>query len=279
MISYTLKISALLSWWIRSKSMKEQIWDAKEYAKHSKGQEKWAKELITKLGLKGDEDILDLGCGDGKITALLAMLTSGEVIGVDKSETMINLAKKKYPNITFRVMDVRSLLFHKRFDVIFSNAVLHWVFEHKLVLDGLYKALKPNGKILLQFGGKGNAKTILKVMDDFIVQSAYKDYFTEFKFPYNFPHPKEYEVLLKKAGFSQFNTQLIVKDMVHESIESFKGWIRTTWFPYTQKLPMEMREQFIDEFSKLYLLAVPLDAKGKIHVDMVRLEVEVRKTT
>ncbi len=81
-------------------------------------------------------------------------------------------------------MDAKILTFQKRFDVVFSNAVLHWVFEHKLILDGLYHALKANGKILLQFGGHGNAKTILKVMDDFIVQSAYKHYFAEYNAPF-----------------------------------------------------------------------------------------------
>ncbi len=258
--------------------MKEQNWDAKEYAKYSRGQEKWAKGLIAKLAIKGNENILDLGCGDGKITALLATLTSGDVVGVDKSEAMVDLAKKQYPNIIFEVMDARALTLHERFDVVFSNAVLHWVFEHNLVLDGLYQALKPNGKILLQFGGHGNAKIILAVMHKFITKSAYKHYFTDFQFSYYFPNPKAYKVLLKESGFCQFSAKLIDKDMVHDSMDSFKGWIRTTWFPYTQTLPMEMREQFIDEFSKQYILAVPLDEKGKIHVDMVRLEVEAKKS-
>jgi len=130
----------------KEQSMKQQTWNAKEYAKHSKGQEKWAKELIEKLNIKGDEDILDLGCGDGKVTALLASLTRGKVVGVDKSEVMVTLAKERYSNIVFREMDATALTFDKEFDIIFSNAVLHWVFEHKLVLEGLYRALKPNGK-------------------------------------------------------------------------------------------------------------------------------------
>ena len=255
--------------------MKQQTWNAKEYAKHSKGQEKWAKELIEKLNIKGDENILDLGCGDGKVTALLASLTRGKVVGVDKSEVMVTLAQEHYSNIEFKEMDATALTFDKEFDIIFSNAVLHWVFEHKLVLEGLYRALKANGKILLQFGGYGNAKTILEVMNRFVEEGRYKRYFTEFKLPYNFPHPREYEELLKEVGFSRFSARLIAKDMVHENQESFKGWIRTTWFPYTNRLPQEMREQFIEEFTQAYILLMPLDGEGRVHVDMVRLEVEV----
>ena len=91
--------------------MKQQNWNARDYAKHSKGQEVWARELISKLELEGNENILDLGCGDGKVTAILAQVTSGSVVGVDKSEAMVQLAQKSYENITFLPMDATALNF------------------------------------------------------------------------------------------------------------------------------------------------------------------------
>ena len=206
------------------------------------------------------------------MTALLAEATSGKVVGVDKSKTMIALAQKSYENITFYSMDATALSFEDEFDVVFSNAVLHWIRDHKAMGQGLYRALKKEGKILLQFGGYGNAKEILSVMDAFIVKE-YAHYFKGFEFSYSFPHSDVYEALLAKQGFKNIDVKLIEKDMVHENIEAFKGWIRTTWFPYTDVLPENMRESFIDAFVTEYLLVIPLDVEGWVHVDMVRLEV------
>ena len=256
--------------------MKQQNWNAKDYAKHSKGQEVWARELITKLELAGNENILDLGCGDGKVTALLVQATSGSVVGVDKSEAMVQLAQKSYENITFLPMDATALNFENEFDVVFSNAVLHWVHDHKSVVRGIHRALKKEGKILLQFGGYGNAQEILAVMDDFITKE-YATYFKDFEFPYSFPHSDLYEKLLKEQGFVNIDAELIEKDMAHEDVEAFKGWIRTTWFPYTDVLPENMREEFIDKFVEAYLKLRPLDAENRVHIDMVRLEIRAIK--
>jgi len=253
--------------------MKNNKWNAKDYAKYSKGQEVWARELIDKLALNGSEDILDLGCGDGKITALLAQATSGSVVGVDKSVAMVEFASKSFPNIEFMVADATKLAFKNEFDVIFSNAVLHWVSDQKAVLMGLKEALRANGRILLQFGGYGNAKEAIEVMEQ-LIASKYANYFENFEFPYTFPHSSEYKELLKECGFRNIRAELIPKDMVHESIDALKGWVKTTWFPYTNCLPAKKQEKFIDDFCDAYLMLYPLDKMGRVHVNMVRLEVE-----
>ncbi|MHC4459685.1 MAG: class I SAM-dependent methyltransferase [Planctomycetota bacterium] len=115
--------------------MKKYKWNAKDYEKHSQVQQQWARELIAKLNLEGTEDILDLGCGDGKVTAEIARNTpSGSIVGVDNSSSMIELASErfpanKYPNLIFMVMDAVQLAFIEGFDVVFSNAALHWVMQ------------------------------------------------------------------------------------------------------------------------------------------------------
>ena len=109
-------------------------------------------------------------------------------------------------------------------------------------------------------------------MDAFIAKE-YTHYFKDFEFPYSFPHSDVYEALLEEQGFREVDAKLIPKDMVHENIEAFKGWIRTTWFPYTDVLDERMREAFIAGFVEAYLGLRPLDDEGRVHVDMVRLEV------
>ncbi|MDP1659908.1 MAG: methyltransferase domain-containing protein [Methylotenera sp.] len=258
-------------------------WNAKDYAKNSQAQQKWARELIAILNLTGEEDVLDLGCGDGKVTAELAQLVaSGSISGVDNSMPMIALAKERYPqnqhpNLTFQVMDARHLTFEHCFDVIFSNAVLHWVKNHQPVVEGLYKSLKTGGKILLRMGGQGDAAGILEVMDDLRGSDKWAQYFGEFEFPFTFMGVEAYQILLKEAGFSIKRVELIPKDMTHDGKAGLEGWIRTTWLPYTGRIPAELKEMFIEEAATKYLEKVPLGTDGKAHIAMVMIEIEALK--
>lgn len=131
-------------------------WDARAYERHSEGQLKWALELMDKINWTGRESVIDLGCGDGKVTARLAgRVPRGRVLGIDSAPPMIDLAVKKYPpsaypNLAFRKMDVRDLDFQEEFDVAFSNAALHWVKDQRNVLIRVAKALRPGGRIQFQ---------------------------------------------------------------------------------------------------------------------------------
>lgn len=265
--------------------MNTYSWNAKDYEENSGAQQKWARELIANLNLTGFEDVLDLGCGDGKVTAEIARLVGdGSIVGVDNSRQMIALAQEKYaqnehPNLSFQVMDASHLSFENCFDVVFSNAVLHWVKNHQPVVEGLYKSLRIGGKIILRMGGKGDAKGILSIMDEMITSSKWAQYFSEFEFPFTFLGIDEYHVLLKDAGFSIKRVELMPKDMTHDGKSGLEGWIRTTWLPYTERIPKEHRNEFIEEASSKYLDKVPLAADGKAHVAMVMIEVEAEKIT
>jgi trans-aconitate 2-methyltransferase len=253
-------------------------WDACDYANHSNAQQKWAKELISRIILKGNEFLLDIGCGDGKVTAEIASyLQAGFVMGIDSSKEMIALANKQfpsdvYPNLSFLCQDARKLSFHQKFDVIFSNAVLHWVLDHRPVLKGIYRSLKTCGRVVVQMGGKGNASQIIEVVDEIMKQSEWKEYFENFAFPYGFYAPEEYEPWLQESGFVVVNLELKPKDMVHENELEFKGWFRTTWLPYLHRVPFDERESFIDVVTEKYLQINPPDQEGKIHTGMQRLE-------
>jgi trans-aconitate methyltransferase len=255
-------------------------WDAEDYHKSSSEQQKWAKELILKLRLKGSERVLDIGCGDGKVTAEIAkLLPNGSVLGVDNSEEQIRFARnnfpsKKFPNIAFEIMDAKNLSFNGEFDVVFSNATLHWIIDHLPVLKGIKKSLKPSGKVLLQMGGRGNASKILEVLETMIKSKKWSRYFTNFTFPYGFYGTEEYKEWLEQVGLKVKRVELIPKDMIHKGKEGLAAWIRTTWLPYTQRIPEEMREKFIDELVDEYIKKHPLDNEGFVHVPMMRLEVE-----
>ncbi|MBU4451060.1 MAG: class I SAM-dependent methyltransferase, partial [Actinobacteria bacterium] len=118
---------------------------------------------------------------------------------------MIDLANKNFPhetykNVLFKLCDAKKLDFNNEFDIIFSNATLHWVKNHIPVVKGIKKALKKNGKILLQMGGKGNTREINKTVNLIKNKSEWKEYFINFEFPYSFYGPDKYRVLLNNTG-------------------------------------------------------------------------------
>lgn len=258
-------------------------WNATDYAKNSANQYAWAKELIPKLELSGNEALLDIGCGDGKVTAEIAKcLPNGRVDGVDSSKEMINLAnaafpQKAFPNLTFQLMDARKMPFENEFDRIFSNAALHWIIDQKTVLNGVARSLRSGGKVLFQMGGKGNAKDVLGILDDLLVLEPWKYYFGGFTFPYAFCGAEEYRAMLVEAGLKPKRVELFPKEMKLVGAEGLAGWIRTTWLPYTERVPVEKRDLFVKEIVYRYLKNHPLDAEGIVRLSMVRLEVEAYK--
>ncbi len=256
-------------------------WNAADYANQSSAQQVWAEELLAKLNLSGSEQVLDLGCGDGKVSAAIAAcLTHGNVTGIDASFEMISLAKKAYVNsrnLNFKHDDATDFSYNEKFDVVFSNAVLHWVQDHVAVLKNCYQSLSHGGKVLLQMGGQGNAEEFIGVVTEVTAREKWKEYYQRFTFPYHFYATEDYENWLNNTGFKAIRIELINKDMQHVGKKGLAGWFRTTWMPYTNQLPEHKREEFITDVIDSYIKIYPVDKIGISHVKMVRLEVEAVK--
>ena len=254
-------------------------WNPSDYAQHSSVQQVWARELIAKLHLRGDERVLDVGCGDGKVTAeIAAAVPRGQVVGVDNSADMVGYASTTHQksNLRFQVADASELPFSGEFDVIFSNACLHWIYDHRPVLAGIRRALAPGGRALLQMGGKGNAAEAMKVVNEMMASSRWSGYFRSFAFRYGFHAPDDYRGWLIEAGLRPLRVELIPKTMHHAGREGLTGWFRSTWHPFINAVPPELQEQFIDQTVTVYLDRHALTSKGEALVAMVRLEVECR---
>jgi trans-aconitate 2-methyltransferase len=259
------------------------IWNAEDYADHSTAQFTWAREMIGKLNLLGSESVLDIGCGDGKVTTLIASsLACGTVTGIDSSASMIALAQRKfpsstYPNLSFIQADASMLSFADQFELAFSNAALHWIPDQGPVLQGVRAALKSSGRIFFQMGGKGNAQDVIDTANRCIREGRWRSYFSGFSFPLRFFSLEEYEVLLREAGLIPTRLELIPKDMTQKGREGFAGWIRTTWLPLMERIPEQKRDLFVSDLIDSYLGEFPMDKEGLVHTRMVRLEVEAVK--
>lgn len=262
---------------------KSYTWNAEGYANHSLPQQKWGLDLFAKLSLQGDERLLDIGCGDGKVTAEMARsLPKGSVVGIDSSKEMIKLARSKYSqpdfqNIQFRYFDALDLPLDNKFDIIISNATLHWIQDHYSVLLGIRLSLKPGGKVLLQMGGKGNAAGLFQAVDRAINSRKWQEFFVDFSHPYAFYSPEQYQEWLEKVGLQPIRTDLIPKTMIHKSPAALMSWLEKVFIPYLEKVPKPKQQDFIKEIVEKYLENHPFDEKGRTKVQMIRLEVEADK--
>jgi trans-aconitate 2-methyltransferase len=258
-------------------------WNPEDYARHSTAQLGWARELMARLALSGKETVLDVGCGDGKITAEFARAVShGNLLGVDRSAEFIAHARQhhtpaEFPNLRFEVMDARRLAADLQFDVVFSNATLQWVDDHPAVLAGCSRLLRAGGRLLISCGGAGNAADFIAALHELLSWSPWKTFFNGLAMPYHFHAPEDYHGWLAASGLRMTRAELVQKDMTHQSPAELAGWIRTTWIPYTERVPAHLREVFIREMVAHYLQRYPVDPQGKTHVRMVRLEVEAIK--
>jgi trans-aconitate methyltransferase len=200
----------------------EDNWDANLYdGKHS-FVSKYGNRLVELLAPKQGEKILDIGCGTGDLANTLSK-SGVEVVGVDKSENMVKQAHSKYPSIQFMVQDVTNLEYQSEFDAIFSNATLHWVHPPIQALHKIYQSLKPGGRFVAEFGGKGNVQTIT---DEIIGQIQIAGYlFKKEQFPWFFPSIAEYSNLMEEVGFRVTFAQHFDRPTQLEGENGLINWI------------------------------------------------------
>lgn len=178
--------------------MPEIVWDSKLYDKQHQFVSDYGADVLQWLAPKPGEDILDVGCGTGKLAAEIAKF-GAEVFGIDASPEMIATAKEHCKGIGFEVFDATKLPFKEIFDAIFSNATFHWIENQPALIKGLYNSLRPNGRLVAEFGGKGNVKSITDA-----IEIASKNLGLSEKIISNFwffPSISTYTTLLEQQGF------------------------------------------------------------------------------
>ncbi len=173
-------------------------WDPDHYDDKFSFVYQYGEDLLALLDPKPGERILDLGCGTGELTDLIHQ-SGAKVIGLDKSKEMIAAAQSKYPHLEFVRSDAASFLFDPPFDAIFSNATLHWVLEYRNCIQSMYGNLKVGGRLVLEFGGKGNIENIIQPLRSVLSERGYSTQ-ADLQLWY-FPSPAAYSLELEDAGF------------------------------------------------------------------------------
>lgn len=254
----------------------EDPWNGEEYHRNSSSQKEAAADLLNKIHLNGSESILDIGCGDGKITASLSkLLNSGRILGIDLSASMIDFAKKVYsntlyPNLEFELMPAEEIDFHEAFDVLLSFTTMQWIRDHSLVLAKVWDSLNSSGIFGVTMP-MGFPSALEKAVNEVIHKEKWKNYFINFDNGYTFVTLEEYTEYLKKQGFDIVCLEVVRQEDIFTSVAFFKGFI-SQWFPYLRPLPNDEKEVFMTEVLDRYIEGEPLDESGQLHFRILRLE-------
>lgn len=229
-------------------------WNAKLYRERSNLQQAMAAEVLRALELAGTERVLDVGCGDGRISAEIARrVPRGTVVGVDASSRMIELASEKSgPNLHFEVADARTLPYSREFDLVVSFNALHWIHEQDLALGCMHKALEPGGTAHLRLVPMGARKSIETVLEETRSSSSWSKYFREFRDPYLRLTEEQYCSLAERSGFRVEHIQTESKTWDFQTRAEFLAFGSVTMVEWTKQLPENLRPAFLTEVLDSY---------------------------
>jgi SAM-dependent methyltransferase len=217
-------------------------WDAGLYdAKHAFVWEK-ARDLLEWLAPCEGERILDLGCGTGQLSSEIAA-SGAKVVGVDRSVEMVAEASKKFPTLPFEVCDARCLPFTGEFDAVFSNAALHWIPQAEPVVEGVGRALKPGGRFVAEFGGKGNVQNVVTALEKALAELGIPAEDTN---PWYYPSVAEYSALLEKHGLEVRRAILFDRPTRLEDGErGFAVWLEMFCKSFLERVPQAKRSDYL----------------------------------
>jgi len=233
-------------------------WDAAEYSRRSGLQEAMAEEVLALLDLEGSERVLDVGCGDGKITAHIAgRVPRGLVVGVDASQEMIAFASSHFgpagrPNLRFEVADARLLPFQNEFDLVVSFNALHWIPEQDTALRSIRSAMKPEGRALLRLVPQGERKSLENVVEDTRRSSRWDVYFRDFHDPYLHLTPEQYAATAARNSLRVLRIHRELKVWDFKSRPAFFAFCSVGLVEWTRRLPEAERAEFINDTLDRY---------------------------
>ena len=233
-------------------------WNAAEYHRLSTPQFHWGQRVLNDLQLRGDECVLDAGCGTGKLTHLLMQhLPRGRVVGLDLSRNMLVHAQRDLrpefgDRAQFVAADLVALPFFEAFDGIFSTASFHWILDHDLLFRNLFATLRPSGWLHAQCGGGPNIARLRERVRRLSETVEFAPWLGDFAEPWFFSDAEGAESRLRRAGFDSVQTSLETAAVTVSSPDEFQGYLRTfVLHRHLERLPTaDLQEQFLQHLTR-----------------------------
>ena len=231
-------------------------WNSDVYHRLSGPQVSWGKKVLARLRLRGDETVLDAGCGTGRLTAdLLEALPRGQVIGVDLSQNMLHSARQHLApfgsRVSLLVCDLLHLPFERSFDCIVSTAAFHWVLDHDRLFENLRRALFPGGRLEAQCGGGPNLAKLRARANALAISRTFAPFLGSFREPWLYQNAEEAAQSLKRAGFVDVETSVEPAPTYLEGPEHYNEFVRNIIFrQHIERIPSEdLRAEFMNALT------------------------------
>ena len=248
-------------------------WNAGLYDRAFTFVSEYGEPLIDLLAPQPGERILDLGCGTGHLAQAIAE-RGAEVVGIDASPEMVAQARRNYPAIRFEVADATDLAFDQPFDAVFSNAVIHWVPDHEGVARSVAGALRPGGRFVTEFGGKGNIALLTGALEGALTHAGYPE--RAARNPWTFPSIAEFTARLERYGLEPVYAALFDRPTLLEGKEDgVRLWLEMFAGDYLDGLPEAARKPIVREVEERLRPRIFRD--GNWWADYRRLRVVARK--
>ena len=253
-------------------------WDATRYHRVAQPHAAWGASVIDRLELRGDERVLDAGCGSGRVTAqLLERLPEGHVIAVDNSRSMLDQAQQTLaafaPRVSFveaDLLDVDRALAGQTVDVIFSTAVFHWIGDHPRLFAALRRVVRDGGRLVAQCGGGDNLARFMAATDVVAARAPFVKELEGKALWRNYAWPEETEARLRAAGFSSAEAWLEPSPQTFASAEALGDFARgVVLSAHLTALSPALRDQFATQVvSEIY------QRENAYALDYVRLNMQ-----
>jgi SAM-dependent methyltransferase len=250
-------------------------WDAASYQDKHSFVWRYGASLVELLAAQPGERILDLGCGTGQLTAEIARC-GAQVVGLDKSADMLAEARKNFPELTFVLGDVARFdfsqaSFARPFDAVFSNAALHWIKDADGAVVTIKRALRPGGRFVAEFGGRGNIASIQAALRTVLGPRA------DEQSPWYYPSIGEYASILERHGLEVRNASLFDRPTPLEGENGMDHWLRMFAPTYLRQFSPERADDIVRQI--IQLLRPMLYRDGIWTVDYRRLRIAALRTT
>jgi trans-aconitate 2-methyltransferase len=251
-------------------------WHAGTYHRVAGPQEAWAREILERLPLEGDELVLDAGCGSGRVTRLLLeRLPGGRVIGVDASPSMVERAKETLAGeerVDLLCQDLLELSVPERVDAVFSCAVFHHIGDHERLFARLRASLRDGGLLVAQCGGEGNIAGFRAHADAVAAREPYAQYLADMEGPWHYASPAATEPRLAAAGFDAIHCWLQAKPTVPDEPRSFAETVLLNY--HLDRLRHEAPPERADELGRGFVDDVLAAAGEPLELEYVRLNID-----
>jgi len=251
------------------------------YHQNSNLQWTWANDTLEGYQFRGDERVLDVGSGDGVVTARVAtFVPQGSVVGVDISAKMVRFATNSFycgafRNMFFQQGDATNLPFYRQFDLVVSFNTLHWVIEQNKAFWSMYESLVVGGKLLLVLPAY-RLNTIGETAKVLVKSEKWAPYFSEFKSTKVYLTKDECQRLMVDAGFSILSCKVTTSDTLYRNKAAFLGYLKPL-VNFISHLSEPLQKEFLSDLADAMLASSRIEEDGTIHYELDKLEVIAQK--